>query len=204
LDIWDVDKLVLFIAFVIPGFVCLKTYQLITSAAPQSGENQLIDAIAYSSINYGLLLWPIYSMETHQVRSANPLLYCAFWFFVLFVAPVSWACAMRKIRSCAWIQASMPHPTGLPWDFVFSQRKEFWIIVTLNDGEKIGGLYGANSFTSSRPEKHQIFLEKNWVINSDGGFERERVESAGILILCADIKSVELFHYYLKEEENER
>ena len=28
MDIWDVDKLVLFIAFVIPGFVSIKTYQL--------------------------------------------------------------------------------------------------------------------------------------------------------------------------------
>lgn len=29
MDIWEVDKLILFIAFVIPGFIALKMYELI-------------------------------------------------------------------------------------------------------------------------------------------------------------------------------
>ena len=71
MDIWDANKLLLFIAFVIPGFVSLKTYELLFPGAPKESDKLLIDAVAYSSINYALLLWPIYSIETHQVRQSH-------------------------------------------------------------------------------------------------------------------------------------
>jgi hypothetical protein len=45
MDIWQTDKLVLFIAFVVPGFVALKTYELLIPRAPRESAQQLIDAV---------------------------------------------------------------------------------------------------------------------------------------------------------------
>lgn len=56
MDIWTVDKLVLFIAFIVPGFVSLKAYELLAPRVTKESTQQLIDAVAYSSINYAILL----------------------------------------------------------------------------------------------------------------------------------------------------
>lgn len=52
MDIWDTNKLILFIAFVIPGFVSLKTYELLVPANMKDSDKRLIDAVAYSSVKY--------------------------------------------------------------------------------------------------------------------------------------------------------
>jgi hypothetical protein len=193
MDIWDANQLLLFIAFVIPGFVSLKTYELLLPGAPKESDKLLIDAVAYSSINYALLLWPIYTVETHKVRESDPNAYVLFYVFVLLIAPIAWACVLKKLRTTEFFQRSMPHPTAKPWDFVFAQRKPYWAIVTLKDGKKIAGRYDSASFASSAPAPEQLYLEENWVLNDDGGLDRPRTETAGILILSSEIVTVEFF-----------
>jgi hypothetical protein len=193
IDIWDVDKLKLFIGFVIPGFVSMKTYELLVPSANKESSKKIIDAIAYSCINYALLIGPIYEVETSQIRHTWPNAYIIFYVFVLLLAPVLWAVAFVKLRNTEFIQGTMPHPSPKPWDYVFGQRKAFWLIVTMKDGKKVGGKYGASSFTSSAPAPEQIFLEEAWKLNDDEGFERPRSESAGIMVL-QDIATIEFFN----------
>ena len=90
MDIWETDKLLLFIGFVIPGFVSLKIYELLQHSAPKESANQLIDAIAYSCINYALLFFPIYMVEKSQIRSTDPIKYILFYTFVLLITPTIW------------------------------------------------------------------------------------------------------------------
>lgn len=194
MDIWETDKLLLFIAFVVPGFISLKTYELLFPRAPKKSADQLIDAIAYSSVNYALLLWPIFEIELHDVRSTSPTLYILFYVFVLLLAPILWACLLRKLRTTKFIQKTMPHPTAKPWDYVFGQLKPYWIIVTLKDGKQIAGRYGKLSFASSSPANEQIYLQETWKLKPNGGFDRARVDSAGIIILSSDIVTVEFFN----------
>lgn len=196
MDIWEANKLVLFIAFVVPGFISLKTYALLFPRAPRSSAEQLIDAVAYSSINYALLLFPIYEIERHDVRSTHPTLYALFYVLVFLVAPIFWACALRKLRTTDLLQGFMPHPTEKPWDYFFLKRRKehFWVIVTMKDGKQIAGKYGAGSFSTNAPAQEQLYLSETWVLNAAGGFDRPRIDSAGIMILSADIVTVEFFN----------
>ncbi|WP_291770771.1 DUF6338 family protein [Castellaniella sp.] len=194
MDIWETSKLAFFIAFVVPGFISLKTYGLLSPRESKSTADQLIDAVAYSSINYALLLWPIYSVETSGTRLDHPTAYIVFYVFVLLIAPISWACLFLKLRTTKFFRGAMPHPTAKPWDYIFSQQKPYWIIVTLKDGTQIGGLYNTQSFASSAPAPEQLYLEEAWKLNADGGFERPRVDSAGIMILTLDMVTVEFFN----------
>ncbi|HDT2309323.1 TPA: hypothetical protein QHP34_004001 [Citrobacter braakii] len=66
-------------------------------------------------------------------------------------------------------------------------------MVTLKDGKKIGGKYSTDSFSSSAPNPEQLYLEETWVINADGGLERVRTDTMGILILSKEIESIEFF-----------
>ncbi len=192
MDIWEIDKLALFLAFVIPGFISIKVYQLAFPGTERATSDQLIDAIAYSSINYALLIIPIISIESGNLQESYRFLYYLFYVFVLFIAPIIWVLIWKHLRTRDFFQRNAPHPTAKPWDYVFAQRKPYWVKVTLKDGAIIAGRYADKSFASSAPAPEQIYLEETWVLNDKGGFERAKNDTAGVIILSDDISHIEL------------
>ncbi len=193
MDIWDQNKLVVFIAFVVPGFISLKIYQLLCPGPVKDSSQQIVDAVSYSCINYALLLWPIIQIESYpEFKRSYPAWYAAFYVLVVLVAPFCWALVFRKLRETKFVQKSLPHPTARPWDFVFHQKLPYWIVVTLKDKTKIGGLYSWKSFTSNAPEPESIYLEQCWHLDDAGDFIAAKVDTAGILVLASEIATVEL------------
>ena len=193
MDIWALDKLFLFIGFVIPGFITLKVYELLVPGKSGETSKQLIDAIAYSCINYAILFAPIYWVQANAHVMQSVHLYIAFYTAVLLVFPMLWPILWMLLRKTQIAQKWLPHPTEKPWDYVFNQRKHYWIIATLRDGRKIAGRYADSSFASSAPAEEQLYLEEVWELNGRGGFHRCREKSCGILIMASDLVSVELF-----------
>lgn len=201
MNIWDESKLIIFIAFVVPGFIAIKTYELLAPSRYAESSKQLIDAVSYSCLNYAILLWPIYLVENSSMTEIHPNLYMLFWSFVLFVAPVCWVFAWKFLRQRSFVQNLIPHPIQKPWDFVFGQRRCYWIIVSLKDGQKVAGKFGPNSFASSAPSEEQLYLEEEWILNEEGGFERQAEQSAGVIILSSEIRSVEFYNSGEDEDE---
>ena len=203
MDIWMEDKLLLFILFVVPGFVSVKAYELLFPSEAIASKEKLVDAVAYSCVNYALL-FPVYAFASE----VEVLHGCAAAYFVgglvaLFIAPVCWVFALKRIRSTKWFLKNLPHPTAKPWDYFFGQRQPVWIIATLSDGSRIGGLFSEKSFASSSPASEQIYIEQAWRLNEDGGFDRPREESAGLLINGSEIRHLEFFEYENLEENHE-
>lgn len=195
MNIWDLDKLFLFIMFVVPGFISLKAYELFFPGQPKDSSKQIIDAITYSCINYALLFFFILKIEKSGYATTYPNLYFLFYFFVLFISPVILVLVWKRLRSTSFAQKNAPHPTAKPWDYVFLQRKSYWVKVVKNDGTIIGGKYSEKSFASSAPASEQIYLEESWIINDKGGFERVKNNSAGVIILSGEISHIELRNY---------
>lgn len=195
MDIWEADKLILFIAFVIPGFISIKAYQLICPGNERSTSDQLVDAIAYSSINYALLIFPIISVESGILKEVHTSLYYLFYIFVLFIAPIIWVLVWRYLRTREFFLRNAPHPIEKPWDYLFSQRKPYWVEVFLKNGTVIAGLYSSKSCASSAPAPEQIYLEETWVLNENGGFVRAVNRTAGVLILSSEISHIEFREY---------
>jgi hypothetical protein len=195
MDIWSTDKLLLFIAFVIPGFLSIKFYQLIFPGTLRSASDQLVDAVAYSCINYALLFWAIVYVEDHSLRLVHPTLYYLFYVFVLFVSPFLLVLAWRWLRTRELFKGAAPHPTGKPWDYVFAQRKPYWIVIHLKDGRMIGGRYAEKSFAASAPADEQIYLEEAWVVAETGVLERPMKQSAGVIVMASEISYLRLLNY---------
>jgi hypothetical protein len=188
MDVFTIDKLFIFIAFIVPGFVSLKAYEIFVPTQKIDSTKILIEAITYSCINYALLFMPVayfYNNYTEFAWYQNYL-----WaIFILFIMPILWAYLFKIIR----LKLKPRHPIEKPWDFIFSQQKQYYIIVTLKDGNKIAGTYGENSFTSSHPSEEQIFLEETWVLNKEGGLERLKESTKGSIILFSNMVSLEFF-----------
>lgn len=200
MDLWNVDKLILFLMFAIPGFLMLKAHAVLGQEPIADSSKQIIDAVAFSCINYALLAWPILVVEGSDLRTTWPKTYYVFYAFVLLVAPVFWAWLWHTLRTTQFLQNRLPHPTARPWDFVFRQRKRYWVVVTFKDGKQVAGRYDSKSFSSAAPSAEQLFLEQAWVLNQDGGFERQRTNSAGLLVLGSELRTVEFFE--ILEDEN--
>lgn len=72
MDIWSLDKLALFIAFVIPGFITMKIYWLLAATGHRDSPQQLIDAVAYSCINYAVLAFPVLALSLPMRKKSRP------------------------------------------------------------------------------------------------------------------------------------
>ena len=193
MEIWKSNELLLFIAFAIPGFVSLRTYSLLVPGESKDSASQVMDAVAYSCMNYALLLAPIYWVDSIRLWESHLAIYLAFAVTVLLIAPVGWAFSYKWLRSTPLIRRNVPHPTGKPWDYVFGKNTPYWVIVKLKDGSKIAGRYDTDSFASSAPHSNQLYLEEAWMLNQDGGFDRRREDTAGIMILSDEIVAIEFF-----------
>lgn len=191
MNIWETDKLILFLLFVIPGFISLKTYELLTPNEQKDSSKQLIDAITYSCMNYAILFVSILYVESNKINETSPILYYVFYLIVFFIAPIIWILLWKWIRTRDIFQKIAPHPTVKPWDYIFSKRKSYWIKITLTDGKIIGGKYSSKSFASSYPATEQIFLEESWMLNENGGFTRSKNNSEGIMIMENQISYME-------------
>ena len=191
MDILEKGKLLLFVLFIMPGFISLKVYSLFHPSADKDTSKVLIDVVSYSCINYAFLIIPIYSVETKDVYAEHPFLYYLFYFFVLIILPVLLPMLLLFLRRCQFIRKFLPHPTGRPWDYFFSRNECCWVLVTLKTGKKYGGLYGFNCFASGSPEPEQIYLEQHWALDENGDFDHELLDTLGIVILTTEIESIE-------------
>ena len=104
MSIWEVDKLLIFIGFVIPGFISIKVFDLLHPSESIDSTKKVIEAVTYSCFNYALLFIPMYFTETMEVKNNSPILYGLFYLFVLLIFPVLISFAISKIRQCDFVQ----------------------------------------------------------------------------------------------------
>lgn len=195
MDIWDINKLLIFIFFVIPGFLSMKLYNVLHPSVQLDTSKTIVEVVSYSCINYAIWFIPIYYVEKNSIQDSSAILYFLFYLSVLFISPIVLTIFFVWMRSWKWLRKLLPHPTGRAWDYFFGLKEPAWVIVTLTNGKKIGGKYSSESFSSSAPNPEQLYLEETWEINSDGGFEKEREDTKGILILSKEIESIEFFKF---------
>lgn len=193
MDIWQTDKLVLFIAFVVPGFISLKLYETIFAAPPKDTSKQLVDAVTYSCINYGIMSPFIYWVDTWKVSDNHPIWFGLFCIFTLLIAPLLWAFLLASIRRCQKFHDLLIHPIQKPWDYIFNKRDPYYVVVRLKNDRAIAGLFGSKSFASSNPAADQIYLESHYLITENGRPDRPIKETGGILIATSEIESIEFF-----------
>lgn len=181
--------------FVIPGFISIKTYELLYPSILKDSSKQIIDAVTYSCINYAIMYWFIIDIENQEgaasLKNTHPHLYVLFYVFVLLIFPVILAFLWKALRESERFKKNIHHPTQKPWDYFFAQGKCYWVKIVLNNGSTIAGYYGPKSFASSSPAEEQLYLEQTWKLGADGSFERAINKTAGVIILTREISHIE-------------
>lgn len=192
MDIWEADKLILFIAFFVPGFIALKVWDLLVPGEVRDPSQSVIEAIAYSCINYALLSWLLILDVRLDLASSAPVWHGVVIFLILFVAPIGLAFAYWSLRNTKWFLKHFRHPVPKPWDYVFGKQESFWVIAELFDGTRVGGIYDTDSFSSSFPMEEQIYLQQIWEVDGDQ-FLRPIDRSEGVIISGKDIRFLKFY-----------
>lgn len=193
MDIWSANKLALFLIFFLPGFISIKIYDLIVPGAPREALQSLLEAISYSTLNFGALFWLIASIETNDFYHRHFVLYAFALVMIMVVVPACWPFAYLKLASWGPIARHIVNPIQKPWDYVFGKRTPCWIIVHLRNDTKIGGYYDTNSFASSNPADEQIYLEEVWTLDEEGKFLQRVEGSRGVIVMQSEIRAIEFF-----------
>ena len=123
------DQLALFLIFVVPGFVAMKTHDLLIPAERRDWGSSPIEAISYSMLSPALLFWAVYLLHREGFQDEHPVGYFLGMIGVLFVAPAVWAILARGLQRFV----VDPRPTA--WDFFFDQRRPVWALFHLKTGQ---------------------------------------------------------------------
>jgi len=192
MDIWAADRIWIFVAFVLPGFVSLKVWDLLVPGERRNFDGALVDVVAYSTLDFAALFWLISPLLAGQLSNFSSWLAIT----VIFIgAPAFWPIFWKWLRTRRWISRFTVHPLARPWDYVFSKREPAWIIVHLKNGSAVGGRYGEHSFASSWPVAEQLYLEELWELDEKCRFVAPVPQSRGAIILHDEILAVQLFTY---------
>lgn len=194
MNIWEPNKLLLFLIFFIPGFISLKIYDLIIPGERRDFSKSLLEVLGYSSLNYAAFSWLIFLIYSRKLYQNHTNWFLLSLIIVLFIAPAIWPFIFVTLfNKCKFLSKFIIHPIPKAWDYIFGKRESFWVIVHLKDGRRIGGKYDTNSFVSSYPAEEQIYLEEVWKLDEKGKFIEPIERTKGILILGREISMIEFF-----------
>ena len=198
----DVEKLtseniLLLLQFVAPGFLAVYFRSLFVRRIEASFKDNLLLFVVLSVI-YSFVTLPLWrwASPSHDFDVGRWLV----WFVALVLIPTGAGTALGVATQRGWIRAALaaiglhplsPYRTG--WDWAFSQTvTPTYLIVTLDDGSSVAGLFGGSSLAASEHAYRDILLEAVYVVDADGNWA-ERMPRQSILIAGKSIRYVEFF-----------
>ena len=186
----SLNNLYLILVFIVPGFIALSVRsQFITGRIPSGNKASLLSYLTISVI-YGALVLPFVDPE---LIGKSRLI----WFGLVFIGPIFLGLLLGiniqkdlVRRFLNWFGLYPVHAIPTAWDWKFNGMAEQWVLVTLKDGTRFAGFYGAQSFTSSSPDERDIYLQWVYDINDDGTLSPPDDEK-GVLIAAGEIRTIE-------------
>jgi len=192
MDIWEPEKLLIFLAFFMPGFISIKVYELIVATKKHNFSDSVLEAIGYSVLNFAILSLLIFYISQPSFNQNNPIIFYFCIILIFFIFPSIWPLLFVWISKFKILKKYILSPINMPWDEVFSKREALWVIIHLKDGRKIGGKYGTSSRASAFPNQRQIYLEKLWELKNNV-FVKKIDRSDGAIFFEDEISIIEFF-----------
>lgn len=205
----NAETLFLFIFFVVPGIVTIRTYDLLVPTDRRNFRDQFVDVVAYSFLVLALLGGPYLALVNNRKWFGEgipgTLSYVALLGLIILlitvVAPVAIAFGYYRLRTSEFLRGKITHPSPTSWDYFFEQGKVFWVRFHMKSGEKLGGFYGEGSFATSYPQPQQVYLTELYQLDNDGRIAKQVGGTLGAIINKEDCELIEFLE--LKEDQQE-
>ena len=189
------------IRIIVPGFIALSVRsQFITGRISPQNKASLLSYLTISVI-YGALVLPF--VDPAWLKESRLA-----WFVLVFIGPIFLGLLLginiqkdfvRRFLNRFGLYPAHAIPTA--WDWKFNGMAEQWVLVTLKDGTRFAGFYGARSFVSSNPDERDMFIQWIYDIDEDGTWTPPKSER-GVLIAAGEIRTIEFWPYNPQGETN--
>lgn len=197
----SLNNLYLILVFIVPGFIALSVRsQFITGRISPQNKASLLSYLTISVI-YGALVLPF--VDPAWLKESRLA-----WFVLVFIGPIFLGLLLginiqkdfvRRFLNRFGLYPAHAIPTA--WDWKFNGMAEQWVLVTLKDGTRFAGFYGARSFVSSNPDERDMFIQWIYDIDEDGTWTPPKSER-GVLIAAGEIRTIEFWPYNPQGETN--
>ena len=202
-DLLSTDQLPIALLLIIPGFISLKVFSLIIPGRSGSAADSVLEALTYGVLNAAIWFWPV-TIWIAPLASERPWLFTVGMLAVMVLSPAVLAVLVAAVLTSQRMRRLLPHPTPAAWDFFFGKQQPAWIRVKRSDGTMIGGLYGADSFTSSYPSDRDLYIEEQWLLDENGKFLAPVDETKGLWVSMCDGDVLELYRWESGVEGGQR
>lgn len=186
----DAGTLIIFFFLFSPGFISMKTFDAWFSAEPRKAVEYIYEIFGYSCVNY-VLLGPylIWVLNQQNWQNNYTLLWISAVFFLLVPAVLGSLVALLQfllLKSGRIFVGS----TKTAWDWAFKSVGESGVVIEMQDGTEVVGSFANSAAISAYPFDQAIYLDRLWLKDSSGQFERPIVGSKGQYIDGKHIKTV--------------
>jgi hypothetical protein len=182
MDNLTVDKIEMFLFFVVPGFISLKVWGFLNRSPRFRLSESLLEAVIFSSINALIFLRLFDTLRQINTIAAYGVI------FILF--PVIWPWLFWLLSQIPFFRARL---TPTAWNHFFVNIEDCFILLHLKNNQLMGGLYSGKSFASSYPEKADLYVEQLWQLDEKGAFLAPVENSGGILVSFEEVHFIEIF-----------
>ena len=128
-----------------------------------------MDAFVFSIANFAVLFWPIKLVLFQGYLDSNPFVSWLILIGCFFVVPIIWPNLIVKLLKLLAKKGKILVRSPTAWDEVFSNLSDgAWVIVEFNDGSRLGGKFGEQSYASSYPDFGHIYIQEVWNVDNNG------------------------------------
>lgn len=186
------------VGFLIPGFVWSAVLSMLVPRRVMSSEVRLLEYLTFSCLNHGLWSWALFWIFRTAFIENHPYWGGLVVFGIVFLSPVVLGVLTAYLQQREMVARFLGrlgfrtiHPIPMAWDWLFSQEKPYWALVTLKNGSRLYGLYGLRSYAGSDPERRDLYLEAMFRVVQSGDWAPVE-DTAGVLVMANEIAAIEL------------
>lgn len=196
-DLKGIENLYLILAFLVPGLVTTYVRAQFLTGRVRNVADSAVPYLALSVLYYGLSFPAVEAvLSVHEPGWSKG----AAWIALIFLGPALFGFLLGLAAAGDWVRRlaariglNPVHPAPTAWDYVFAGRRgDAFVLVTLENGSMIAGLFGADSFASSDPAERDLLIEEVHDVDDEGRWT-ERPERVAILVPAKQIKHVEIW-----------
>ena len=189
-----------FLAFVVPGFLSLRAYDVVRGGDARKINEAFVDVIIYSFATDliwtpALLIVLGWTPSVGRTIALTAIGLCGFVFTPIALG-TGWFCWQTRLAK----RGVIADPQRKPWDVFFytasREKLDLAVLLTLPDGRKLGGRYRASSFASHYPADEQLHVGETWIVDQQtGAFLAPVAGSKGFIVDKKDLLSVEFIEW---------
>lgn len=183
--------------FIAPGLIVLFVRSLLITGKRPKTTDYVVEYVIISTL-YFAIFSPL--IEAAIAIEKPTWLRFSLWTALLAIGPGILGLLLGAGTQKGWWRALFgklglsvvnSYPTG--WDWVFGRlNAPVYVLVTLQDGSRVAGLFGFGSLAASTVEERDIYIDEIYDFSEDKTWT-PRSPKQGVLIPYRTIKYVEFF-----------